>query len=690
MKKSNQKLQLKPERVPRAVAAAVLASALSAFVLTGIPAFVSENSTLLSIMFLCAVFTVTAELTALPDSALITGSAAFICAGCVLFFVPIGEQSIYMSLIKGEGTQPAKLLTAALLLCGAVCLIVCVINRHFTMRCITACGLFLMLIVLIWLRYTLFTIPAILITAYILIVLCQICAPKSSLSSAAPRDMWFIMFSLLIAVIIFSIPTPDTRIQWEKLFEVRYSKELEQLSQVLDIDEISDSDDTMSESGYSEDQSDLGGWLEMASDIHLQVDFSDFHHGDRLTGSIYDCYTGKGWTCTADIVGTGYGTVTEKPSTLALPARYDRACVSVSDKISDTDIIRETVFYLPYSHDIVSDKTGESAARDGQHMAFDEVSCSDYTVYYYDEPCGYELTESEKEAYLSLPDKLPRRIKKLAQEAVEGCTDDESKLHSLMVIFNDYRYQTAVSNLPKGRDFVDYFLFTTKKGYCAYYASSLAVLARCAGIPSRYVQGYYIGSGGRSITVSSANAHAWAELYIDGKWIICDPITSPAEDIAGEAEEEKTKSESRQLRTVLLWSYIIIAVSIVVFILFMPLFRRLPRRIRIKRRYGSDRGYPVILQCEKLMWVLSACGVKKAEHETLSEFGMRMRSECKWLNDVTCEKLCCFFEQVNKVLYSSCEHTDSTDKKLARHIKKDYIRKHGLSAYLRGHRRASL
>ena len=53
---------------------------------------------------------------------------------------------------------------------------------------------------------------------------------------------------------------------------------------------------------------------------------------------------------------------------------------------------------------------------------------------------------------------------------------------------SNFRYTLTPSNVPSGRDFVEYFL-ETGEGYCVYFASAMAVMARSLGIPSRMVCG---------------------------------------------------------------------------------------------------------------------------------------------------------------------------------------------------------
>ena len=86
------------------------------------------------------------------------------------------------------------------------------------------------------------------------------------------------------------------------------------------------------------------------------------------------------------------------------------------------------------------------------------------------------------------------------------------------------RYRLDVDYPPANRDFVSWFVLDSKEGYCSYFASAMAVMGRIAGLPTRYVEGYYARPGeDGSAVLSGQDAHAWAEVYFRGVgWVPFD------------------------------------------------------------------------------------------------------------------------------------------------------------------------
>ncbi|MGE0383754.1 MAG: transglutaminase family protein [Gammaproteobacteria bacterium] len=74
------------------------------------------------------------------------------------------------------------------------------------------------------------------------------------------------------------------------------------------------------------------------------------------------------------------------------------------------------------------------------------------------------------------------------------------------------------------------FLLRARAGHCEYFASATVLLARTAGIPARYAVGYVIDEWSaleRQYVARARDAHAWAEVWIGGRWRMLD--TTPAQ-----------------------------------------------------------------------------------------------------------------------------------------------------------------
>jgi hypothetical protein len=79
---------------------------------------------------------------------------------------------------------------------------------------------------------------------------------------------------------------------------------------------------------------------------------------------------------------------------------------------------------------------------------------------------------------------------------------------------------------------IDAFWFDTRRGFCSHFAGALVYLARAAGIPARLVGGYQGGEVNPRtghLVVHQFDAHAWAEVWLEGRgWVRVDPTAAVA------------------------------------------------------------------------------------------------------------------------------------------------------------------
>jgi protein-glutamine gamma-glutamyltransferase len=115
----------------------------------------------------------------------------------------------------------------------------------------------------------------------------------------------------------------------------------------------------------------------------------------------------------------------------------------------------------------------------------------------------------------------------LAQQMTAGAQTPAQKARAIEGhLRQDYGYTLELLSKPVD-DPLAYFLFVRKKGHCEYFASSMAVMLRTLGIPSRVVTGFQSGvynpmTGWQVIRAS--DAHSWVEAWIEGRgWTTFDP-----------------------------------------------------------------------------------------------------------------------------------------------------------------------
>ncbi|MCX8033880.1 MAG: DUF3488 and transglutaminase-like domain-containing protein [Thermodesulfovibrio sp.] len=141
---------------------------------------------------------------------------------------------------------------------------------------------------------------------------------------------------------------------------------------------------------------------------------------------------------------------------------------------------------------------------------------------------NFILYEAEpSKIYLQIPQIISEKFKTLTDEITKNSKDEREIIEKILIFLSNYEY--SLKTLPKGNNPVEDFIFNTKKGNCEYFATSMALMLRLKGIPSRVVGGFRGGSynnfGGYYI-VRASDAHLWVEAWIKGQWIRLDPSGS--------------------------------------------------------------------------------------------------------------------------------------------------------------------
>ncbi len=142
-----------------------------------------------------------------------------------------------------------------------------------------------------------------------------------------------------------------------------------------------------------------------------------------------------------------------------------------------------------------------------------------------------QLNQQQRGNYTRLPHDSNPQTRALAESWRSQNLSDTQIIEQALALFNrEFTYTLQPPLL--GQHSVDEFLLVSKRGFCEHFSSSFAFLLRAAGIPARVVVGY---QGGRwnplenYLLVSQSDAHAWTEVWIEGKgWQMIDPTAAVA------------------------------------------------------------------------------------------------------------------------------------------------------------------
>jgi hypothetical protein len=147
---------------------------------------------------------------------------------------------------------------------------------------------------------------------------------------------------------------------------------------------------------------------------------------------------------------------------------------------------------------------------------------------------GRDYPDFIQQRYTSLPPSVPERVYALARDLTSTApTPLDEALALETYLRQNYPYSLQIPAPPANADVADYFLFDLKTGYCDYYATAMAVMARSVGLPARLVMGYSSGDydySNAEYIVTAANAHAWVEIYFPGTgWVEFEPTAGQPE-----------------------------------------------------------------------------------------------------------------------------------------------------------------
>ena len=304
-------------------------------------------------------------------------------------------------------------------------------------------------------------------------------------------------------------------------------------------------------------------------------------------GRTYDRYTGHGWINGQIIPGTPMSMMPPTGMTLRQPVpgavetdagmTFDVAMPDAPKEAPNarrritTDFHEEAGIRGPLFHtgepvtviarlsQVAVHSDGTIGVRDGDGETYRVVSDISKASSVALRQSSTRYSRGIADSYLDTSD-IPEAVSALATEAVSQVAGNPFDRATAIRRFVARRcsYAKLARAVPSDRDAVDFFLNESHEGYCDLFASAMATLARCAGLPARVVTGFapgqalstppgYFGPGanptGRvSYRLTGNDLHAWAEIYFVGYgWIVFDPTveTSGAAPVAAASPQKK-------------------------------------------------------------------------------------------------------------------------------------------------------
>lgn len=146
-----------------------------------------------------------------------------------------------------------------------------------------------------------------------------------------------------------------------------------------------------------------------------------------------------------------------------------------------------------------------------------------------------DLSSWRREIELAFPPSENPRTRQWIMALQQRYPEPQALINAVLRYFRQeaFYYTLEPPQLPE-KDFVDRFIFDSRRGFCEHYAYSFVVMMRQAGIPARVVGGYQGGETNplnNTVLVRQLDAHAWAEVWLAGQgWTRVDPTAavSPA------------------------------------------------------------------------------------------------------------------------------------------------------------------
>ena len=182
---------------------------------------------------------------------------------------------------------------------------------------------------------------------------------------------------------------------------------------------------------------------------------------------------------------------------------------------------------LPESAELKAEMTSNGLVRSKEPVTSRKnVAFTSHTRY----RLGLDDPPGLLQANLQLPPGRNPRTLALARSWQRQNPDPAWLVQRALQHFRQEAFSYTLSPPLLGQEAMDDFLFRTRQGFCEHYASAFVILMRAAQVPARVVTGYMGGELNpvdNFLVVRQLDAHAWAEVWLDGQgWVRVDPTAA--------------------------------------------------------------------------------------------------------------------------------------------------------------------
>lgn len=492
-----------------------------------------------------------------------------IYAGCSILIIVVawgmffGKENTVIWI--GERKNDIWILAVAAVVCGLQVLVV----KFFSFKIIFMIALCCCLITAMFMKVQLPKSGVVLTILYVVLVLTewnQRVWKKQKHENTHVFVFWVLPFLLIYFLLLCAVPVPEKPYDWKWAKDLYHNMEEKITMCMENLQNAGKEDLDQATTGFSEEAVFFSNMItDQKPLIKIKLSGSDMPF--YLTGKVYDTFDGHEWTSQAE--GKEPERLWDTAETISALRQYDpqkeerynesiwmeaeyqffhTGYLLAPSKILKIEDREAKVDYYHRGAELVFDKKVGYGTKyalkfcqldmDREELCFflQRTDEKDETLWKetIEEYTGEEMTVKELDAYRRRMRSQYFKKSQLSREAADwllevtgGADTEVEKLFCIEQALGSMKYNASPGKMSEKvkdeKTFLDEFLLDKQEGYCIHFATAFVLLARAEGFSARYVQGFCVPAE-KEVMVNSGMAHAWAEVYVEGKgWIPFEP-----------------------------------------------------------------------------------------------------------------------------------------------------------------------